>query len=350
MAIAPAFWFPGSRLRIPERVQTVQGLVLARGLAEVGKPYSGPMVNQPDSFRFGNPGWDCSSFVATMYHLATDGRVVLTPFTDAIGSTTRPLEPSKAVPGDIVLWRYRSTAQPNTRWPHTGLVWSQDLAQVLDARYPFGVGIHPTLDAPAQYRRAFGVDQLNDEGSGGGAVEYLLEPLVLAAALGANHENVKRAWPLIEQALARRGILDRSTAIAAAATVFVEVGASFESIEEYADGWAYDPSRNPSLAAQLGNTRVGDGPRYKGRGLLQLTGRGNYREYGREIGVDLEAQPERALELAISAEVLALYWLRRGIDDLDDAGDWVGVRRAVNGGTNGLQTFLAAVRKLEALA
>src|SRR5204862_773156 len=90
---------------------------------------------------------------------------------------------------------------------------------------------------------------------------------------------------------------------------------------------------------QLGNTQPGDGARYHGRSFLQLTGRANYRRYGQKLGVDLEGNPELALDPDISARILATYFLDRGIPAKAAAGDWQGVRRAVNGGLNGYDRF-----------
>lgn len=104
----------------------------------------------------------------------------------------------------------------------------------------------------------------------------------------------------------------------------------FATLEEYADGSAYEGRTD------LGNTRPGDGVRYKGRGLIQLTGRANYRRIGAMLGLDLEADPEAAASPAIAVETAAAYWLERGLNTHADHDDPVAVTFAVNGGLNGL--------------
>ena len=106
--------------------------------------------------------------------------------------------------------------------------------------------------------------------------------------------------------------------------------ARFSTTEEFASGAAYEGR------ADLGNTEPGDGPRYKGRGLLQLTGRANYRRFGRLIGVDLEAEPRRAAEPRLSLRIACLYWSERGLNAPADLDDLRAVTRAINGGLNGL--------------
>lgn len=107
--------------------------------------------------------------------------------------------------------------------------------------------------------------------------------------------------------------------------------AGFRTTEEFASGEAYEGRKD------LGNTRAGDGPRYKGRGLLQLTGRANYREYGAALGVDLENDPALAAEPVLSLRIACEYWKRRKINDACDQDDIVRVTRLINGGTNGLE-------------
>lgn len=107
--------------------------------------------------------------------------------------------------------------------------------------------------------------------------------------------------------------------------------AGFRTTEEFADGTAYEGRTD------LGNTEHGDGPRYKGRGLLQLTGRANYRRIGGVLGQPLEAQPELAGEPVLSLAIACEYWKHRNINGLCDADDLEAVTRAVNGGLNGLE-------------
>lgn len=64
----------------------------------------------------------------------------------------------------------------------------------------------------------------------------------------------------------------------------------------------------------LGNTQKGDGYKYRGRGIFQLTGRENYRVMGKKIGVDLEKYPDKAADPAISVKIACEYWKSRGMN------------------------------------
>ena len=87
----------------------------------------------------------------------------------------------------------------------------------------------------------------------------------------------------------------------------------------------------------LGNTHPGDGPRYKGRGMLQLTGRANYTSVGTALGLDLVDHPEIAAELVAGARIAGHYWTTHHINALADKDDVLGVTKKINGGTNGLK-------------
>src|SRR5262245_35351949 len=90
------------------------------------------------------------------------------------------------------------------------------------------------------------------------------------------------------------------------------------------------------LAARLGNTEAGDGKRFKGRGPIQLTGRDNYRRYGRTLGVDLVGQPELAATPQVGFRVAGLFWKQNGLNELADAQRFKAITRRINGGFNGL--------------
>ncbi|MFP5501996.1 MAG: glycoside hydrolase family 19 protein, partial [Candidatus Sericytochromatia bacterium] len=162
----------------------------------------------------------------------------------------------------------------------------------------------------------------------------------VAKDLGVPLENVKANYPHIAAAMKEAGITDRNTMKGILATVFTEVGAKFAPIPEYASGAAYEGR------SDLGNTQPGDGVRYKGRGYIQLTGRANYREYGRKLGIDLEGNPDLALQPKVAAKILVQYFQDRNLDQMAQAGDWRGVRRGVNGGYNGWDTFIGAVNRM----
>lgn len=170
----------------------------------------------------------------------------------------------------------------------------------------------------------------------------------VAAATGAPVANVRAHWPLVLQELKRAGADSLSSQIAAAATVGVETG-GFRPIDERPsaanDNFArYEPGT--SVGRRLGNTQVGDGAKYKGRGLIQLTGRENYKNYGRLLGVDLLNHPELANRPDVAARIFAAYWTGKAIHRVADQQNWREVRRLVNGGTNGLDVFLRQVDAL----
>jgi putative chitinase len=106
-------------------------------------------------------------------------------------------------------------------------------------------------------------------------------------------------------------------------------------VRELASGQAYEGR------ADLGNVQQGDGVRFRGRGLLQVTGRANYAACGNALGLDLLAQPA-LLEQAVNAcRSAGWFWQTKGLNTLADAGDQVKVTRRINGGTNGLAERLA---------
>ena len=171
-----------------------------------------------------------------------------------------------------------------------------------------------------------------------------LSPGAIARAADASPRAVAANWPLIERALAAADAVDIGSRIAAVATVAVEVGGGFRPINEYGSRAYF--RRMYEGRKDLGNTRPGDGARYHGRGYIQLTGRANYRTYGRRLGVPLEGRPALELRPEVGARVLVDYFHQRGV--LTDArrGRWRAVRLKVNGGYNGWSTFRRTVAAL----
>ncbi|NVZ45539.1 glycoside hydrolase family 19 protein [Pseudomonas tolaasii] len=87
--------------------------------------------------------------------------------------------------------------------------------------------------------------------------------------------------------------------------------------------------------ADLGNTVKGDGSKFRGRGLIQVTGRANYVACGEALGLDLIGKPE-LLELPQHAAMSAAwFWSTRGLNTLADQKDFAKITRRINGGLNG---------------
>lgn len=99
---------------------------------------------------------------------------------------------------------------------------------------------------------------------------------------------------------------------------------------------------NKVYANRMGNgdEGSGDGWRFRGRGLIQLTGRANYKACGGGLGVDLVGDPGLLSDPRWASLSAGWFWQTRKLNALSDAGDVEAVTRKINGGTTGLQDRL----------
>lgn len=95
----------------------------------------------------------------------------------------------------------------------------------------------------------------------------------------------------------------------------------------------------------LGNTVPGDGSKYRGRGLIQITGRANSAACGEALGLDLINQPTLLEQPQYAAMSAAWFWSTRGLNTLADLGEFVKITRRINGGLNGLADRQALYEK-----
>jgi predicted chitinase len=138
----------------------------------------------------------------------------------------------------------------------------------------------------------------------------------------------RRSVPLILQECNNSGVTHLSQIAYILATAEHESHLG-EWMEEFASGWAYE------WWDGLGNDRDGDGPRFKGRGFVQLTGRRNYTDWKKKLGIDIVSNPERVMEPEIAAKIL-VQGMRDGNFtgvNLDDyiGNDFVNARKIING-------------------
>lgn len=109
--------------------------------------------------------------------------------------------------------------------------------------------------------------------------------------------SARQNFPFIVQEAQRQGVQNKAQLAYILATATHESGAG-KYMEEFASGRAYEGRRS------LGNTQPGDGVRYKGRGYVQLTGRRNYTDWSRRLGMDLVGNPRLVENPQIAAKIL----------------------------------------------
>jgi putative chitinase len=129
------------------------------------------------------------------------------------------------------------------------------------------------------------------------------------------------------------------------ATAFHETDQKMQPIHEYGSVKYFDErygpppvGKNPSLAKQLGNTQQGDGARFHGRGYVQLTGRTNYADWKKRLGIDLIGNPDlaatanAATKILLEGSILGTFTGKK-LSNYFAPGkeDWVGARRIING-------------------
>jgi putative chitinase len=102
---------------------------------------------------------------------------------------------------------------------------------------------------------------------------------------------------------------------------------------------------NKVYSGRMGNTEDGDGAKYIGRGLIQLTGKDNYRAFGEAIGEDLVANPELVEQPRYAALSAGWFWNKRGLNALADAMDITTLTVRINGGKIGIDDRIAKINK-----
>lgn len=152
-----------------------------------------------------------------------------------------------------------------------------------------------------------------------------LRPMAAMQALGAAAANH----------LARYGIMDTPERLANFLGQAAHETGQFRYLAEI---WGPTPAqRKYEGRADLGNTQPGDGYRFKGRGVFQLTGRANYATVGARIGQPLEAHPELAERPEVAIQTACDFWQTHGLSLLADQGLEGTITRRINGGTNGIE-------------
>jgi predicted chitinase len=139
-------------------------------------------------------------------------------------------------------------------------------------------------------------------------------------------EKVAANWPLVEAALDGAEIYSPLCAVVAIATISVETGMFCPMKERGGPTYITNLYENRK---DLGNVNPGDGVRFRGRGFIQITGRRDYDRFGREIGHNLIANPDAALDPRVAAAILALVFKERDVRVFADQENWEMVRRRV---------------------
>ena len=160
----------------------------------------------------------------------------------------------------------------------------------------------------------------------------LTEEVLQAILINATAANIKRYAVPLRMKMVENGIGTPLRQCHFLAQIAAET-ADLAYSEEIASGAEYEGRTD------LGNTEAGDGKRFKGRGLIQLTGRSNYKAYGDARGVDYTDATVAATIASIpelAVDVSCWYWTKNSINDLADQDNVMAVTQKVNGGYNGL--------------
>jgi len=173
---------------------------------------------------------------------------------------------------------------------------------------------------------------------------------------GARRENIQFQLPHVLKGLLDAALADKSMVLMALGTIRAETGA-FSPIDERVSKFNTSPGGQPfdlyDNRADLGNQGPPDGPSFKGRGFVQLTGRANYTNFSKVLGLgtQLVDNPDLANDPAVAARLLAAFLKDKEgrIRSALAANDLATARRLVNGGSHGLADFSDAFQRGQGL-
>jgi putative chitinase len=160
-----------------------------------------------------------------------------------------------------------------------------------------------------------------------------MTPRELAICTGARIDRAEEWLPYIEDAMVEFAI---DTPLRQAAFLS-QIGHESGGLHWSSEIWGPTSAQlRYEGRKDLGNTEPGDGFRFKGRGLIQTTGRANYEATGDALGVDLISDPVQLAQPELAARSAAWFWSDRGLNELSDTEDFRRITVRINGGTNGL--------------
>lgn len=173
-----------------------------------------------------------------------------------------------------------------------------------------------------------------------------MTPRQLAEATGAFIHRATEFLPFLEDAMHEFSINTADRQAAFLAQIAHESG-SFRFLVEI---WGPTASQaRYETRYDLGNVAPGDGFRYRGRGLVQLTGRANYKKAGDALGANLIDQPELLGQPALACRSAAWFWKTHGCNELADAGEFEKITKRINGGLKGYAERLGFWEKAKAV-
>lgn len=117
---------------------------------------------------------------------------------------------------------------------------------------------------------------------------------------------------------------------------------------DVAEKYEHNPEKiaNKVYAGRMGNIEEGDGWKYHGRGLIQLTGRENYANFGHNVGVNVLSDPDLLITPEYAALSAGWYWNKRGLNTLADNMQVEEMTKKINGGSIGLEDRKAKINKV----
>jgi len=165
-----------------------------------------------------------------------------------------------------------------------------------------------------------------------------MTPQDLSRATGARIDRATEWLPHIEAAMEEFGI----NTPARQAAFLAQIGHESGGLHWVVELWGPTPAQSRYEGRKdLGNIEPGDGFRFRGRGLIQTTGRANYAATGEALGLDLLDDPAQLAMPENAARSAGWYWQSHGLNDLADVGDFRRITIRINGGLNGMSERLA---------